>query len=81
VGNNDSEKAELASLVAGQLAVPKNSGLKAGLVSSVPTSDFWRDTAVSPGAYNHFWNQNAESYYLIGESMGHAMLKLTKTQL
>jgi len=35
---------------------------------------------VSPTGQGFHWNTNAETYYLIGEAMGHAMKKLCETK-
>lgn len=47
-----------------------------GNVAFVGTRAFWRDKEVSPTGQAYHWNTNAETYYLIGEAMGQAMLKL-----
>jgi len=56
-----------------------------GTVISVDTTPFYRDKKLSPGiprkrGYSMYtpesYNSNAESYLLIGEAMGNAMLKL-----
>ena len=47
-----------------------------GNVAFVGTKAFWRTEAVSPSKQGYHWNTNAETYYLIGEAMGHAMKKL-----
>jgi alpha-galactosidase len=47
-----------------------------GNVAFVGTRNFWRAEAVSPTKQGYHWNSNAETYYLIGEAMGHAMKKL-----
>jgi hypothetical protein len=47
-----------------------------GNVAFVPTQAFWRDKDVSPSGQGYHWNTNAETYTLIGEAMGEAMLKL-----
>jgi alpha-galactosidase len=47
-----------------------------GSVAFVPTQAFWRSAEVSPSNQGYHWNTNAETYYLIGEAMGHALLKL-----
>lgn len=49
-----------------------------GTAASVETRDFFRPREQSPGGQGYHWNNNAETYYLIGESMGNAMLKLLK---
>lgn len=47
-----------------------------GNVAFVGTVDFYREPSVSPTTQWHHWHQNAESYCLVGEAMGSAMLKL-----
>lgn len=47
-----------------------------GNVAFVGTKGFWRPVEVSPSGQAYHWNTNAETYYLIGEAMGKAMLKL-----
>ena len=43
----------------------------------VPTTAFARPARQSPNVgHGHHWFGNAESYFLIGDAMGHAMLKL-----
>lgn len=49
-------------------------------VAFVGTKAFWRDKEDSPTGQAYHWNTNAETYYLIGEAMGQAMIRLcTKT--
>lgn len=47
-----------------------------GNVGFVDTQRFWRDATVSPRNVNFHWNENGETYYLIGEAMGRAMTDL-----
>jgi alpha-galactosidase len=47
-----------------------------GNVGLVSTRPFWRKKEVSPTGQGYHWNTNAETYYLIGDAMGHAMKKL-----
>ena len=47
-----------------------------GNVAFVGTKAFWRDKEVSPTGQAFHWNTNAETYYLIGEAMGKAMIQL-----
>jgi alpha-galactosidase len=47
-----------------------------GTVGFVGTRTFWREKEASPTAQGYHWNSNGETYYLIGEAMGHAMVKL-----
>jgi len=63
------------SLMKAQAAVATYPEFK-GTVAFVPTRDFWRDKELSPTGQGYHWNTNAETYYLIGEAMGKAMLSL-----
>ena len=47
-----------------------------GNVAFVRTREFWRPADQSPSNQGYHWNSNAETYYLIGESMGQAMKRL-----
>jgi len=47
-----------------------------GNVAFVGTKAFWRPQEQSPSGQGYHWNTNAETYYLIGEAMGRAMLQL-----
>lgn len=49
-----------------------------GITAFMPTRDFYRSKDQSPSGQAYHWNSNAEKYYLIGEEMGQAMLKLVK---
>ncbi len=51
-----------------------------GNVVFVPTKTFWREKELSPNSQGYHWNCNAETYYLIGEAMGQAILKLKSTK-
>lgn len=42
----------------------------------VETRPFFRPREVSPHGFGYHWNGNAETYYLIGEGMGKAMVEL-----
>jgi len=48
----------------------------AGTVAGVETRDFQRSREESPSNQEYHWNRNWETYYLIGASMGEAMLGL-----
>ena len=63
------------SLMAAQKAVAEKPEFL-GTVAFVPTRNFWRDESESPSKQGYHWNSNAETYYLIGEGMGKAMLGL-----
>lgn len=47
-------------------------------VAFVGTRDFYRPREDSPSGQAYHWNNNAETYQLIGEAMGQAMLKLVR---
>jgi hypothetical protein len=40
-----------------------------GNVAVVDTREFWREASESPSDQGYHWNRNAESYFLIGQSM------------
>lgn len=63
------------SLMKAQAAVAKREEFS-GNVAFVGTKDFFRPKEVSPTRQAYHWNNNAETYYLIGEGMGKAMLEL-----
>ncbi len=45
----------------------------------VITHDFWRDPKQSPNvSHGHHWCGNAESYFLIGDALGRAIIKLVE---
>ena len=48
----------------------------AGTVATVETRDFFREVSESPGDQIYHWNNNCESYWLIGQAMGEAMVKM-----
>ena len=48
----------------------------AGSVASVDTCDFWREREESPAGQDYHYNRNAETYLLVGEAMGRAMVRL-----
>ena len=50
-----------------------------GNVLTVETRGFWRMADVSPRNQGFHYNQNAETYMLVGEALGKGMLKLLKT--
>ena len=63
------------SLMKAQAAVAEYPEFKDN-VAFVGTKSFWRPQEESPSNQGYHWNTNAETYYLIGESMGKAMLKM-----
>jgi carbohydrate esterase-like sialic acid-specific acetylesterase len=63
------------SLMAAQVAVAQRKEFH-GTVAFVGTRDFYRPKEESPSGQAYHWNNNAETYYLIGSGMGVAMLEL-----
>jgi len=63
------------SLMRAQAAVAQYEEFR-GDVAVVGTRDFFRPAEESPSAQAYHWNGNAETYYLIGDAMGRAMLQL-----
>jgi len=63
------------SLMRAQAAVADYEEFK-GNVAFVGTRDFYRPKEVSPSGQAYHWNTNAESYFLIGNAMGQAMVDL-----
>ncbi len=61
-----------------QMAVgdPKQHPEFAGTVASVDTRDYWREVEESPRGQDYHYNRNAETYLLVGEAMGRAMVRL-----
>lgn len=63
------------SLMRAQAAVAEYPEFK-GNVAFVGTKSYWRSKEESPSNQGYHWNNNAETYYLIGVGMGQAMKKL-----
>ena len=63
------------SLMKAQAAVAEHPEFK-GNVAFVGPKAFWRPVEASPSSQGYHWNTNAETYWLIGEARGRAMLKL-----
>lgn len=66
-----------------QLAVDGDTGKHPefqGNVKSVETRDFWKSADESPRNQDYHYNQNGETYYLIGRAMGKGMIELIKKQ-
>ena len=61
-----------------QLAVgdPKKHPEFSGTVASVDTRDFWREIDESPTNQDYHYNRNAETYLLVGDALGRAMVGL-----
>ena len=63
---------------AAQMAVgdPVNYPEFANNVASFDTLGYWRDVSVSPVNQDYHYNRNAETYMLVGDSMGRAMVEM-----
>ncbi|UCG49785.1 MAG: hypothetical protein JSU94_08375 [Phycisphaerales bacterium] len=48
----------------------------AGNVMTVDTRGYWREVAESPANQGYHYNRNAETYMLVGDAMGRAMIGL-----
>ena len=63
---------------AAQMAVadPKKHPEYAGNVATVDIRDFWREVDDSPTGQDYHYNRNAETYMLVGDAIGRAMVRL-----
>lgn len=61
-----------------QMAVgdPRQHPEFAGTVAAVDTRDFWRERDESPTGQDYHYNRNPETYLLLGEAMGRAMVRM-----
>lgn len=75
MSGNEEKHPRALSLMKAQAAVAKREEFR-GNVAFVGTKDFYRPREQSPSGQAYHWNNNAETYYLIGEGMGKAMLGL-----
>ena len=68
------------TLLEGQLAVadPALHPEFEGNVFSADTRPFWRESSVSPADQGFHWNQNGETYFLIGDALGRGMEALLR---
>ena len=75
-GHNMADK--FLSILDAQMAVgdPKKHPEFAGTVASVDTRDFWREVDESPTSQDYHYNRNAETYMLVGDALGRAMVGL-----
>lgn len=75
-GHNMQEKFQ--RIFEAQLAVsdPNRHPDYKGNVASVDTRNFWREIEESPKSEDYHYNRNAETYMLIGDAIGRAMVKL-----
>ncbi|MCB9176976.1 MAG: hypothetical protein H6648_07435 [Caldilineae bacterium] len=75
--NNDSPG--FRAVVEGQLSVSGETGAYpafAGNVLTVETRSYWRDVDASPGSQGFHYNNNAETYTLVGDALGRGMVNL-----
>ena len=75
-GHNMSEK--FLRILQAQQAVsdPQKHPEFAGTVATVDTRDFWREVDESPVNQDYHYHRNAETYMLIGDALGRAMVGL-----
>ena len=75
-GHNMADK--FLKILQAQMAVgdPKKHPEFAGTVASVDTRDFWREVDESPMSQDYHYNRNAETYMLVGDALGRAMVNL-----
>jgi len=52
-----------------------------GNVHTVETRDFWKPAELSPRNQDFHYNQNGETYYLVGDAFGKGMIKLLEGEL
>ena len=75
-GHNMADK--FLKILNAQMAVgdPKKHPEFAGSVASVDTRDSWREVDESPMSQDYHYNRNAETYMLVGDALGRAMVRL-----
>jgi len=75
-GQNMAEK--FVRILNAQRAVgdPQRHPAFAGNVAVVDTRPFWREVDQSPTNQDYHYNRNAETYLLVGDALGRAMVKL-----
>ena len=75
-GHNMNDK--YVQILQAQMAVgdPKKHPEFAGAVASVDIRDFWREVDESPMSQDYHYNRNAETYMLVGDALGRAMVRL-----
>ncbi len=77
-GNTDAGSGKVAQA---QLNVDGSKGIYpefAGNVKTMEARGFWRDTTVSPSGQGYHYNWNAETYLLVGDALGRAMVDLSQ---
>jgi hypothetical protein len=79
MGGFEEKHPRALALMKAQAAVAERPEFR-GNVAFVSTREFWRPADQSPCNQGYHWNCNAETYYLIGEAMGRAMIRLLHEQ-
>jgi len=75
MSGHDEKHPRALSLMRAQAAAAARDEFK-GNVAFVETKDFYRPKEESPSGQSYHWNSNAETYFLIGDEMAKAMLRL-----
>jgi alpha-galactosidase len=72
-GGWDNTSANYLTIAEGQLAVsdPNNNAVK-----TIEARGYWRDSSISPTGAGYHYNGNAETYMLVGDALGRAMVEL-----
>ena len=70
---NPSAKVHAAQLAVGD---PAKHPAFAGNVKSIDTLPYWRETDESPGVQGYHYNNNAETYMLVGDALGRLMVDM-----
>jgi alpha-galactosidase len=68
-----------AKVAQAQLNVDGSAGIYpefAGNVKTMEARGFWRDSTISPSGQGYHYNWNAETYLLVGDALGRAMVDL-----
>ena len=76
-GGREQKNERRLGIMNAQAAAAKHPEFK-GTVVCVETRDFFRPPEASPSKQGYHWNGNAETYFLIGDAMGKAMVDLLK---
>ncbi|MBT8045386.1 MAG: Ig-like domain-containing protein, partial [Verrucomicrobiae bacterium] len=82
-GTTEGQQQDWLDVYNAQLAVgdPVKHPELAGTVKSVNTLPYWREVEDSPRNQDFHYNQNGETYTLVGDAMGRAMIELLETDL
>jgi len=78
-GGWDNPKESVETIANGQLAVSGDTGNYpefAGNVKTVEARGYWRPSSSSPTDKGYHYNHNAETYLLVGDALGRAMVKM-----